>query len=250
MAAKRYRRLDEGELMGALAQGTYGQVYVAVDNETGTTVAVKRQVVPDGVAVTELRVLMAMRGHEHPNVLRLLDHFTVTKGRLPAKETMLYLVFELMDSTLWRLWVRRRRLFPINDSVELVRQMLAGVAHLHAAGVVHTDISMGNLLVDPGNRLKVADLGCAVDAASFVLQPSDTQTTLATRAPELLLGAKKVTAAVDLWSVGVVAMALLAATQLFWRPPNMERTIDGLWATNAIILGFEPSRGGYWKKGQ
>lgn len=248
MAEKRYRRLDEGELLGALATGTYGRVYAAWDTQTGATVAVKRQEVPCDVAAQELCVLMALRQDEHPNVLRLLDHFTVSQGRGQAKQTMLYLVFEFMDSTLWTLWVRRRRLFPMDVSVELIRQMVAGVAHLHSAGVVHTDISMGNLLVNQGTRLKVADLGCAVDASSLVLRPGDTLTTLATRAPELLLGALQVGAAVDLWSVGVVAMSLLAGTLLFWRSARVEKPIDGLWAPEARIPGFEPSDTGHWKE--
>ena len=246
MAVKRYRRLDEGELLGALAAGTYGRVYAAWDTHTGTTVAVKRQEVPHHVPAHELCLLKALRPHEHPNVLRLLDHFIVPQGRLPAKKAMLYLVFEFMESSLWDAWVRRRRLFPIDVSVELIRQMVAGVAHLHAAGVVHTDISMGNLLLYQGTRLKVADLGCAVDADSLVLRPGETRTSLHSRAPELLLGALRVSAAVDLWSVGVMAMALLAGTSLFWRRPRFEKPFDGLWAADARIPGFEPSEAGHW----
>ena len=47
---KRYRRLDEGELLGALTSGTYDRVYAAWDTQTGSTVAVKRQEVPNAVA--------------------------------------------------------------------------------------------------------------------------------------------------------------------------------------------------------
>jgi serine/threonine protein kinase len=63
MAEKRYRRLDEGELLGALAAGTYGRVYAAWDTHTGTTVAVERQELPHRVAARELCLLKALRSH-------------------------------------------------------------------------------------------------------------------------------------------------------------------------------------------
>ena len=88
MAQHRYQRLDEGELMGALAEGSYAKVYAVVDTESGAVVAVKRQEVPAGVPTRELCVLMALRQDEHPNVLRLLDHFVVAKGRAPREQYM------------------------------------------------------------------------------------------------------------------------------------------------------------------
>ena len=42
----RYRLMDEGTGLGALAKGSFGRIYVAVDTQTGHTVAVKRQQVP------------------------------------------------------------------------------------------------------------------------------------------------------------------------------------------------------------
>ena len=50
----RYRLLDEGTGLGAVAKGSFGRVYVAIDTRTGITVAVKRQQVPCRVAVTAL----------------------------------------------------------------------------------------------------------------------------------------------------------------------------------------------------
>ena len=46
--------MDEGTGLGALAKGSFGRIYVAVDTQTGHTVAVKRQQVPSRTAAREL----------------------------------------------------------------------------------------------------------------------------------------------------------------------------------------------------
>ena len=73
--SKRYPRLDEGKGLGAVSKGSYGRVYVAVDELTKETVAVKRQVLPSDEAARELGFYSALSHAPHPNVMGLRDHF-------------------------------------------------------------------------------------------------------------------------------------------------------------------------------
>ena len=92
-----------------------------------------------------------------------------------------------------------------------LQQLLRGLDHCHSRGVLHRDIKGSNLLIDNSGVLKIADFGLA----SF-FDPNQTQpltsrvVTLWYRPPELLLGATRYGAAVDLWSTGCILAELYA----------------------------------------
>jgi len=193
--ASRYRRLDEHSGPGAIARGTFGKVFVAVDTRTENTVAVKRQVLPSDAASRELCWYKALSQEKHRNLMDLLDHF-VCKG---TAGTCLYMVFDFMDTTLWHFWTQRRRVVPISQSIVLIRDLSSAIAHLHHVGVIHADLSMSNMLIAlTGSAaasqerswpcLRVTDFGGAVSASGVVLPADTVITTESARAPEVILG--------------------------------------------------------------
>ena len=244
--ASRYQRLDENSGLGAVAKGSYGRVYVAVDTRTQATVAVKRQVLPSNSAMSELCWYKALSQSPHPNIMSLLDHF-VAKG---AVGTCLYMVFDFVDTTLWYMWKQRRRVVPMNLCCGLASDLLHGVAHLHDSGIVHTDLSMANMLVGPlsssssassHGRLRITDLGGAISALGVVLPAEKIISTEYVRAPEVILGERKPTEAVDLWAVGVVIMALVCGSLVFWRPEGLEPSVEGLLPAGDDAESAEPT---------
>ena len=252
---KRYRRLDEAGGLGALARGSYGNIYIALDKRTGSIVIVKRQKVPCDAAARELAFFKALSQYLHPNVMPLLDHFIVHS----ATEAFLYMVFDVMDGDLWHLWKHHRRLLPMKSASRLLRQLVQGVAHLHGLDIVHGDLSMANMLIgknegtgfEPSAEvLRVADLGGAASAHSMVLKPREVITTEYCRAPEVFLGVSVLSSAIDLWAVGIAGIALLCGSTIFWRPRDYEPDVPGfeprskayndwhsIFANQALVLG-------------
>ena len=133
--AQRYSRLDEGHGLGAVGKGSFGRVYAAVGAQSKMAVAVKRQQFPSDAAQRELSFYKALSHAKHRNVLELLDHFVEKK--------YLYMVFPFCDISLYKLWEGRRGVIAPAQAHGLLSQACAGVAHLHAFGVMHTDLSMG-----------------------------------------------------------------------------------------------------------
>ena len=230
-SSKRYPRLDEGKGLGAVSKGSYGRVYAAVDQVTKQTVAVKRQLLPSDDAARELAFYKALSHAPHPNVMCLHDHFNagIQEG------TCLYLVFEFMDTTLWSMWKQRRRLLPLEVVQSFLRQTAAGLGHLHTCGVVHTDLSMANVLVacggfEPrcGGVLRISDLGGAVSAIGMVIPEEKVKTTEYVRSPEVILGERELTPAVDLWALGVIALGLCCGSLVFCRLQNIDPAVQGL----------------------
>lgn len=99
----------------------------------------------------------------------------------------------------------------------LMLQLLSAVAHCHSNWILHRDLKTSNLLMNNRGTIKVADFGLARRYGDPVGVGGMTQlvVTLWYRAPEILLGAKTYTTAVDMWSVGCIFAELVLKEPLF-----------------------------------
>ena len=83
-------------------------------------------------------------------------------------------------------------------------QLLQGIAYCHAHRVLHRDLKPQNLLVNKNGLLKLADFGLARAFGIPIRSYTHEVVTLWYKAPEVLLGTKFYTTAVDIWSVGCI----------------------------------------------
>jgi len=104
----------------------------------------------------------------------------------------------------------------------LVLQILSAVAHCHANWVLHRDLKTSNLLMNNRGQIKVADFGLARTFGDPLGRMTELVVTLWYRAPEILLGAKTYSTAVDLWSVGCIFGELLLNESLFQAKGEIE----------------------------
>jgi serine/threonine protein kinase len=167
-----------------IGQGTYSNVYKARDLETGNIVALKRvrfvNMDPESVRFMA-REVHILRRLDHPNVIRLEG---IVTSRLSHS---LYLVFEYMEHDLAALPGQR---FTEPQVKCFMSQILEGLRHCHARGVLHRDIKGSNLLIDDNGQLRIADFGLATFFDPDRQQSMTSRVvTLRYRPPELLLGA-------------------------------------------------------------
>jgi cell division cycle 2-like protein len=97
----------------------------------------------------------------------------------------------------------------------ILRQLLSAVAHCHAKWILHRDLKTSNLLMTNRGQLKVADFGLARTFGDPLGPMTQLVVTLWYRAPELLLGEKAYTTAIDMWSVGCIFAELIQRDPLF-----------------------------------
>ncbi|RDY05784.1 putative serine/threonine-protein kinase, partial [Mucuna pruriens] len=193
-SAESYKMIDK------VGQGTYSNVYKALDRDTGEIVALKKvrfnTSEPESIKFMA-REIMILQRLDHPNVVKL-------KGLATSRmQYSIYLVFDFMQTDLARIIARPEERLTEPQVKCYMHQLLSGLQHCHDRGILHRDIKGSNLLIDKNGMLKIADFGLANFYGPDRHQPLTSRVvTLWYRAPELLLGDTDYGVGVDLWSAG------------------------------------------------
>ncbi|XP_012260508.1 cyclin-dependent kinase 2 [Athalia rosae] len=193
-----------------IGEGTYGVVYKAKDKLTGKLVALKKirlETESEGVPSTAIREISLLKELAHPNVVQLLDVVHCDKK--------LYLVFEFLQQDLKKLLDSTKA--GLEDAIvkSYLHQLLKGIAFCHVHRVLHRDLKPQNLLIDREGYIKLADFGLARAFGVPVRTFTHEVVTLWYRAPEILLGTKFYSTAVDVWSLGCIFAEMAMRKALF-----------------------------------
>jgi hypothetical protein len=139
-----------------LGRGGSGEVWRAVPRRGGAPVAVK--VLVAGDPARQAREAALLGELDHPHLVRLLE---VVHQPRRGGEARVALVLELLaGGSLADLLARRRRLRP-GEVVTAIAPVAAALAHAHGHGVVHGDLSPGNIVFSAEGRPVLTDLGVA-----------------------------------------------------------------------------------------
>lgn len=145
-------RFKLGELLG---RGGMGQIYAAVDEEQGRTVAIK--LVNEVFALDPERIrrfrkeASAASRVSHPNVAKLYELCDIGGEHL--------MVMELVDGVNLRQFMADT-MSPIT-ALDIAIQIASALEAAHSAGVVHRDIKPENIIITPDGTVKVLDFGLA-----------------------------------------------------------------------------------------
>ncbi|KAG0696327.1 kinase-like domain-containing protein [Suillus ampliporus] len=194
--------------------GTYGVVYKARDVTTNQIVALKKirlEAEDEGVPSTAIREISLLKELKDDNIVRLLD--------IVHAEQKLYLVFEFLDVDLKR-YMENANSSGTPISIGIVKrfthQLNAGLLYCHSHRILHRDLKPQNLLIDKKNNLKLADFGLARAFGIPMRTYTHEVVTLWYRAPEVLLGSRHYSTAIDMWSVGCIfAEMVMRGSPLF-----------------------------------
>jgi serine/threonine-protein kinase len=101
---------------------------------------------------------------------------------------------------------RLKKRIAFETAFNIIEQLLDAVSHAHDRGVIHCDIKPENILIFPGNRIRLADFGIA-KAAQATISGSGTGT-VGYMAPEQAMG--KPSAKSDVFSIGLLAYRMFS----------------------------------------
>ncbi|HYH80520.1 MAG TPA: serine/threonine-protein kinase, partial [Longimicrobium sp.] len=208
-----------------IGRGGFAAVYRATDQRLGRTVAVK--VITQSASNPEMRADMQRRFEREARAIAMLHHpnvVTVFDFGADPDLGLDFLVMELLQGEVLSDRLRRAEPIAIPEALRILRDAASGVDAGHRAGLIHRDIKPGNIFLSHPEhggpaRVSVLDFGIA----RFTEAQETTQLTHSGRgflspayaSPEQLRGARPLTPASDVFSLGVIGYHLLAREKPF-----------------------------------
>nr|KAI8766493.1 serine/threonine-protein kinase/endoribonuclease ire-1-like [Biomphalaria glabrata] len=166
-------------------------------------VAVKR-LLPECFSFADREVELLRESDQHPNVIRYYCMESDSQFR--------YIALELCAATVQD-YIEKKYIPPVPlQAIDILKQAMSGIAHLHSLNIVHRDIKPHNVLISQPNaknevRVMISDFGLckklAADRYSFSRR-SGAAGTDGWIAPEMLISHERTTYAVDIFSSGCV----------------------------------------------
>jgi serine/threonine-protein kinase len=196
-----------------IGAGGMATVYLAEDLKHDRNVAIK-VLHPDlGAALGGERFLTEIRTTarlQHPHILPLLD-----SGEANG---LLYYVMPLVTGETLRARLDRERLLPVDEALQIAREVADALGYAHGQDVIHRDIKPENILLQDGHAL-VADFGIALAVQSAGgTRMTQTGLSLGTpqyMSPEQAMGERAIDARSDVYSLGAVTYEMLAGDPPF-----------------------------------
>jgi eukaryotic-like serine/threonine-protein kinase len=219
-----------------LGRGGMAVVYLARDLRHGRRVALKvlapelAQAVGPERFLREIEIAARL---SHPRILPLLESGAV--------DDLLFFVMPFVEGESLRARLDREKQLPVDDALDIARQVASGLAYAHDHGVVHRDIKPENLLLAGGEAL-ILDFGIArAVTAAGGQRLTETGLTVGTPAymsPEQASGEAKGDARSDVYALGCVLYEMLAGEPPFTGPSVQAITARKLSAAtpNVTVL--------------
>jgi eukaryotic-like serine/threonine-protein kinase len=196
------------ELVRALGGGPMTEVFAARDLQANACCAVKvlrpNLEDPDTAILLLRREARAGLAVRHPNLLTYIGASVLVEPY--------FLVTELLLGESLRQRMNRNPKVDVPTTIAIVRQIAAGLASLHRKGFLHGDLKPDNIVLLPGNGVRVIDFGSAHRPGEnrALLEQGYILGTPDYLAPELCAFEPEANAGSDLFSVGVMLFEMLA----------------------------------------
>ncbi|CAH0016201.1 unnamed protein product [Clonostachys rhizophaga] len=231
-------RWQQGHFVGG---GTFGQVYAAMNLDSGHLMAVKEIRLQD----PKLIPTIAEQIREEMSVLEVLDHPNVVSYYgIEVHRDRVYIFMEFCSGGSLATLLEHGRIEDEQVIMVYALQLLEGLAYLHESGIAHRDIKPENILLDHNGIIKYVDFGAAkviarqgrtLAADLHATKPNKSMTgTPMYMSPEVIKGENPGRAgAVDIWSLGCVILEMVTGRRPW-------ANLDNEWAIMYSIAQGNP----------
>ncbi|KAI0429471.1 cyclin-dependent protein [Xylaria sp. FL1042] len=215
--------MDKYRVVGFISSGTYGRVYKAHGRQGQPGDFAIKKFKPDkegeqiqytGISQSAIREMALCSELRHDNVIRLIE--------IILEDKCIFMVFEYAEHDLLQIihhhTQQPRHSIPPSTVKSIMFQLLNGCQYLHTNWVLHRDLKPANIMVTSSGHVKIGDLGLARlfnKPLHSLFSGDKVVVTIWYRAPELLLGSRHYTPAIDLWAVGCIFAELLSLRPIF-----------------------------------
>ena len=220
------------KVLEKLGSGGMGDVWKAEDTKLHRDIALKllaSHLLRDEEARKRFhREAQAAASLSHPNVTTIYE--------IDEADDKTFLALEYIEGETLERRIESGPL-PLQDALDIGRQIAEGLEAAHCKGVVHRDIKPGNVLITPDGRVKILDFGLALLTEGSKLTQLDTTVgTVAYMSPEQTQAAE-VDHRSDIWALGCIVYEMVCGQRPF------QGTYDQAVMYSILNEAYEPITG-------
>ena len=225
------------ELLELIGQGGMADVYLAKDIILNRTIAIKilrTSLAKDPIYVTRFqREASAAATLSHKNIVEIYD--------VGEDEDKYYIVMEYVPGTTLKELILKRGALHYVEAIDIMKQVVGGIAKAHQLGIIHRDLKPQNILVTDSGVAKIADFGIAsMQSLAQVTQTDVIMGSLHYLAPEIARG-EKATVQSDIYALGIAFYELLRGEVPFNGESPVNIALKHMQDDLPSLLEFNPS---------
>ncbi|HET7698805.1 MAG TPA: protein kinase [Vicinamibacterales bacterium] len=229
-------------IIRVLGAGGMGVVYQAWDSELNVAVAVKvirPEALGDPAGAAEIerrfkRELVLARNVTHRNVVRIHD--------LGERDGIKYLTMPFVEGEDLAAALRRRGTLPVPEALHIARQVAAGLAAAHEAGVIHRDLKPENIMLAADGTALIMDFGISrsISGTATATALGAVVGTLEYMAPEQAQG-QPVDPRADIYAFGLMLYDMLTGRQRLTRGNPMSEIMSRMQHGPPALRQLDPA---------
>lgn len=225
------------ELLELIGQGGMADVYLAKDIILNRTIAIKilrTSLAKDPIYVTRFqREASAAAALSHKNIVEIYD--------VGEDEDKYYIVMEYVPGTTLKELILKRGALHYVEAIDIMKQVVGGIAKAHQLGIIHRDLKPQNILVTDSGVAKIADFGMhRCQSLEQVTQTDVIMGSLHYLAPEIARG-EKATVQSDIYALGIAFYELLRGEVPFNGESPVNIALKHMQDDLPSLLEFNPS---------
>ena len=225
------------ELLELIGQGGMADVYLAKDIILNRTIAIKilrTSLAKDPIYVTRFqREASAAAALSHKNIVEIYD--------VGEDEDKYYIAMEYVPGTTLKELILKRGALHYVEAIDIMKQVVGGIAKAHQLGIIHRDLKPQNILVTDSGVAKIADFGIAsMQSLAQVTQTDVIMGSLHYLAPEIARG-EKATVQSDIYALGIAFYELLRGEVPFNGESPVNIALKHMQDDLPSLLEFNPS---------
>lgn len=169
----------------------------------------------------------------HPNIVNIYD--------VGEEDTIYYIVMEYVDGQTLKQYIQQNSPIPIDDALEILKQLTSAISHAHQNHIIHRDIKPHNILIDRHGNVKITDFGIAMAlSATSITQTNSVLGSVHYLSPEQARGGMANRKS-DIYSLGIVMFELLTGRLPFSGESAVSIALKHLQSETPSLKRWNPS---------